>query len=320
MSHPTQKSSAFRSSGSEDRGSLTNESLDRSRPGPQPAKDSPAISDDADLLAEGAGILEREKQSAKERATQIAYEEEYYQAYRVLRDEILLIQGEHSNAQFHGLAYDASKHLPCLAELLVSYFQVLARPEHNYRLRSINESAVLQRYKLNDTSGLALVCLRYTLRLFQEGVTGVFKRKIERKLNEINENEQLAGVWKWILRIGFELEPDNPTQLVVNNDSTSANKRGEPGLPGPERIGAGACKQRPCHFRDRAWLEWHDDQNAETHHSPAKIRDKWNRMSAEERKRISPKACNKIGEKRTGLDVVKKAVQKARKDLSSTKI
>ena len=40
-------------------------------------------------------------------------------------------------------------------------------------------------------------------------------------------------------------------------------------------------------------------------------------MSLEERKRISPQAFNKIDGKRNGLDVVKKAIEKAQEECVS---
>lgn len=219
------------------------------------------------------------------------------------------MQGERSNARFHGQDYDATGHLPRLAELLVNYFQVVHKPEHIHRLRSLDESALLRKYQALDTSRLTIICQKYTLRLFQPGVTGPTKKQMERKLGEVNENEQLAGVWPWILRLGFELSPDNRPQLVFNSDGTLANKGGERPVKRP--------KQRPCFTRDRTWLEWYDDQNGETYHSPANIRDKWNGMSQKERIRISINASNKIGEKRIGQEVVKKAIEKAQKELAS---
>ena len=293
----------------------------------------PLTSDDADLLAEGANILQREKQLAKDRIARTAREEEYHRVYSALRDEIYLAVGKRSNAQFHGQVYDIADHHPHLAELLLRYFQVLQKTEHIHRLQSLAESAFLHGCETNDNSGLALVCLRYTRRLFHAGVNGASSETLQHKLREVSDNEQLFGVWRCIMWLGVELGQDNQPQVVVNNGRSPANTDGRlketvpQGAGGPDsqtlasqsqerplqpaaKNRAQEPKQRPCGRRDTAWLEWYNDKNAETYHSPANIRDKWNSMTDEERKRISPTSFNKIGKSR---DVVKKAIQKAQR-------
>jgi hypothetical protein len=137
----------------------------------------------------------------------------------VLRDAILLMQGQRSNARFHGQVYDAAEHLPRLSELLVAYFQVLQKPEHLPRLQSLDERAVSQKYQSLDTSRRSPVCLKYTLRRFKDWVAGAPKGQVERELRELNGHEALSGVWVWMLRLGFELGPDNRPQAAVIQES-----------------------------------------------------------------------------------------------------
>jgi hypothetical protein len=65
--------------------------------------------------------------------------------------------------------------------------------------------------------------------------------------------------------------------------------------------GEGGKLRRPCYQRDHVWLRWSEEQQMK----PAAIRDRWNR---EYRRH----AGATIGEGRSGLDVVKKGLKKAR--------
>jgi hypothetical protein len=192
------------------------------------AAGEPPLASDADLLAEGKTIVERTRRAAKERAVRNELEEEYNRTYRALRDEILDMQGERDSAHFHGQVYDDSPHVPRLVELLVSYFHVLQKSEHMRGLHSLDERALLQYYAADDKSGLARVCLRYTLRFLRTGVRGVSKARVEQKVREVNENEQLAGVWRWILGLGFELGPDKWQQAVVTAEPRTQVTTEEP--------------------------------------------------------------------------------------------
>ncbi|HEV3447683.1 MAG TPA: hypothetical protein VG099_23810 [Gemmataceae bacterium] len=78
-------------------------------------------------------------------------------------------------------------------------------------------------------------------------------------------------------------------------------------------------RRRPCYDRDHTWLAWYEDEETETYHRPAKIRDKWNCLSVEQRKAISPGAFNRIAEKRRGVDLVKKAIENALHERGSAK-
>jgi hypothetical protein len=105
-------------------------------------------------------------------------------------------------------------------------------------------------------------------------------------------------------------------------NSGASGLQGNGQRPQPEdedREGLSDRRKRPCFDRDHAWLAWYDDNHAETYHSPANIRDKWNRMGTEERKRIAPKAHQKIAEKEQGMDLVKKGIAKARQERNAAK-
>lgn len=62
---------------------------------------------------------------------------------------------------------------------------------------------------------------------------------------------------------------------------------GEPGDRSTQRDEDG---KRPAYERDHLFLEWYEAETEKTYHSHAKIRDKWNEMSKEERREIAPKA------------------------------
>jgi hypothetical protein len=49
-------------------------------------------------------------------------------------------------------------------------------------------------------------------------------------------------------------------------------------------------KRRPAYERDHLWLQWHEDDRL----GPAKIRDRWNRLSDEKRQAICPTASERI--------------------------
>jgi hypothetical protein len=201
--------------------------------------DLPALtllsSDDADLLAEGATLLEEARQRASIRAARDAREEDYKRSYQALRDEILLMQGASNNAQFHGQTYDLAAHLPRLTALLVSYFHVLQQPEPLGRLSALDEGALLQYYRKNGNPGLARICLKYTVRLFQTGATGLSQGHIERKLAEVIANEALAGVWGWMVTLGFALGPEQSPSCVANGEG-KAPRRPDDGPPAWDQV------------------------------------------------------------------------------------
>ena len=62
--------------------------------------------------------------------------------------------------------------------------------------------------------------------------------------------------------------------------------------------------RRPCYERDHLFLKWNEAEDSPTFHSPAKIRDKWNREHPNDQ----------IGDGRSGSDVVRKGLQAARRD------
>ena len=71
--------------------------------------------------------------------------------------------------------------------------------------------------------------------------------------------------------------------------------------------------KRPAFARDRKFLEWYEANGKETCHSPAKIRDKWNAMNAEQREAAT-------GSREAGQvtrDVVRKGIKKAGKERGS---
>jgi hypothetical protein len=158
----------------------------------------------------------------------MAREEEYSCRYKALRDKILLMQGHDCNEQFHGRIYDAAEHLPRLADLLVPYIDVLQGSEYLARLDSVGERFGMELDKPDDKSRLALVCLKYALRLMQTGITGASKEQVERKLREVNAYPQLAGVWKWFIRLGHEAGPDSGVSAVITEQPRTAGKPEEP--------------------------------------------------------------------------------------------
>jgi len=76
--------------------------------------------------------------------------------------------------------------------------------------------------------------------------------------------------------------------------------------------------KRPAYHRDRKWLEWYEASGSETYRSYAKIRDKWNSLSPEQREEISPDFSSGIPKRgRTGADRVEKGIEKATNDRES---
>ena len=70
--------------------------------------------------------------------------------------------------------------------------------------------------------------------------------------------------------------------------------------------------KRPSFDRDHFWRRWAIEEG----YTPAKIRDRWNAMTDEERKTICATAWQKVGTrgKDRGREVVKKALQRAEKE------
>jgi len=94
------------------------------------------------------------------------------------------------------------------------------------------------------------------------------------------------------------LESHFPTQLGVLLNPTPAE-------PKPEDPPA----RRPCYDRDHLFLQWYETEDADTYHSHAGIRDRWNKMPKEERTEICPQNPNRVNR-----DVAISAVKAAKRD------
>lgn len=68
-------------------------------------------------------------------------------------------------------------------------------------------------------------------------------------------------------------------------------------------------KQKRCFKRNNTMLAWYEDRELETHHSPTKIRDLWNKENP----------GNKISGGKKGVDTVKKAIKKAKENCIKVK-
>jgi len=76
-------------------------------------------------------------------------------------------------------------------------------------------------------------------------------------------------------------------------------------------------KPRPALGRDTLWLKWKTEERL----TPAKIRDRWDRMSDEQRKRACPTCWKRVGESdpNLGREVVKMALRKTEAELQLKK-
>ena len=74
-------------------------------------------------------------------------------------------------------------------------------------------------------------------------------------------------------------------------------------------------KERPTYLRDHAWLGWAESENL----GPARIRDRWNNMTEEERSGICLRAPGRIGKGEAGRDVVKKGLANAKSEKSANR-
>jgi hypothetical protein len=92
-----------------------------------------------------------------------------------------------------------------------------------------------------------------------------------------------------------------PLSAIVATGPEQDVPAATPPLP---RSGKRKRKKRLCYDRDHLWLSWHETAGSDTFHSPANIRDKWNREN--------PTATISDGE--LGRDLVEKGIQKARNE------
>ncbi len=83
------------------------------------------------------------------------------------------------------------------------------------------------------------------------------------------------------------------------------------GEPGPDGEGqSSGTSPRPTSRRNQLWLSWYDDPKGGEHHSPTKIKDRWNAMSQAERAAVAPRASGKVA----SAETVKKGIRAARAD------
>jgi hypothetical protein len=91
----------------------------------------------------------------------------------------------------------------------------------------MDEEALWKQHRKDGNQGLARICLTYTVRFFRAGGTAASRDQVGRKLGEVLANEQFAGVWNWIIAIGYELGPDQSPQVVGDGESTTPHRQEE---------------------------------------------------------------------------------------------
>lgn len=83
----------------------------------------------------------------------------------------------------------------------------------------------------------------------------------------------------------------------------------EPSPAEPEGDAEGP-KRRRCYQRDHLWLKWLEDG----HLKKGEIRDRWNKLSDKQRKKLCPNSWTRIATGKSGWYVVRTALKKARKE------
>ena len=169
---------------------------------------------------------------------------------------------------------------------------------------------------------------------------GQHSKAVAESLNKMTFTEVAAlpddeiGSWvteKWPSRSNLEIplgihferapQPSLLQELCRAADRRLMTGRSHPGdeVPlSPEEVKQfqeEVSRRRPAYARDHLWFNWHKQDEL----GPAKIRDRWNGMSDEERRTACPRASWRIGGKdakgkRSALAVVVTALKKARKE------
>lgn len=93
----------------------------------------------------------------------------------------------------------------------------------------------------------------------------------------------------------------------------------------PEADGEGASeddakpkkKPRPARARDHEWPRWSEEDYPDKKNVNGKTRDRWNELTNDERKAISPTAWQRLSTGKKGWSIVAKGIEAARKDLQS---
>jgi hypothetical protein len=102
---------------------------------------------------------------------------------------------------------------------------------------------------------------------------------------------------------------------VVNSIMLHADKTDTQSVAG--RTTKSQFSRRRAYERDHLWSQW----NTQEQMTPATIRDRWNQLTDEERRDVSPRAWKRIESeagKEGSRDVVKKAIQLAKRESTQT--
>jgi hypothetical protein len=100
-----------------------------------------------------------------------------------------------------------------------------------------------------------------------------------------------------LTRLSIKVGPDTP-QTISPNESVSDRKA----PAGGDDAGGGVAP------RNAKFLEWYESKGSDTYHSHAKIRDKWNGMTKDERAAICPAAPVSVN-REVVIQGVKRAAQ-----------
>lgn len=196
--------------------------------------------------------------------------------------------------QFESIEAFKNFRLHCIAEGSLIRTRMQTYLEALTRFNGVDWSKVLQRSDdLLVAVGLIDVHFDRLYRRIQNGVPFP-----DADHEPTPEKEKLAGFVAVLQRraaIARGLSGSGDSR--VNNETMPA--RTHP--PVPQR----SCKRRRCYDRDHTFLRWYEAEGDTTFHSPAAIRDKWNREHSEE-EQISGGAH--------GLDSVEKAIKRAKRE------
>lgn len=117
----------------------------------------------------------------------------------------------------------------------------------------------------------------------------------------------LEGEWPSETREHVEAERKLELQMPVTTPSARHDET-EPTPDGGRPRPVAGKRRRPTYERDHLWLSWYEVEGSDTFHSPAKIRDRWNREHPDEA----------IAGGAQGRDLVKKGILLAQREQETT--
>jgi hypothetical protein len=217
--------------------------------------------------------------------------ESYGQARR--REDVAwpLLEQLTALAQTGTARFDRAGHL---VDAFFAVCDVMREQQLGSELDTLDVGRMVQHYCGGRSPDLANAAFQVAIEVLRQGIAEGDNRSLRRRLIATVEIAQHRHLWSMVYPV-VEGLLTSQGRLFRKEESTEAAQRD-------------SHRRRPCYDRDHLWLQWSEHDNLK----PAAIRNRWN-------EEYQKHGGQPIGKGRSGREVVKEGLRKARAERQGVK-